>query len=421
MSAPWTLFNGGQTLCRCCGKKISTKPAAHCDEPRHLKTYNSNAAQTSARRRYAQYAALVHYSGHNPPQCVLCGYDNVLALQLDHIDGDGAAFRKVHPHKIGKSLALWLRKMGWPTGYRVLCANCQILERERLGCNGGKKTRRTVVESHEDPTGQEAPEGSQTMPYLHGPWTREHVPEAAQINVLTEAACRTEGCPESIPSGFDSQRLRHFKEGAMKKLAVLALIALATPAFSQDVPKPPCDHLIQPCAVFEGWLVTERIWASNAEPRNIVGARLQAEVRLKRWRWAVQGDATGVPGEYDQGNIETVRVATGYVAGAYDLWQLPGDVNFGPAFGAGGDVVIEKNAEGVTAGLPKRLTAGLGARASGKGWWTYVIVGQNQALRGVAMTTAWQVKLNDRTASIGNVTVGSTEWVAKTGIAVRWK
>lgn len=207
----------------------------------------------------------------------------------------------------------------------------------------------------------------------------------------------------------------------MKKL-VLALALLAAPAFAQDAPKPPpCDHLVQPCAVFEGWLVTEKIWASNADARTIVGARLQAEVRLKRWRWAVQGDATGVPGEYDQGNVETVRAVTGYVAGAYDLWLLPNDVTFGPAFGAGGDVIIEKNDAGTTAGLPKKLTAGLGARASGKGWWTYVIVGQNQALRGVAATMAWQVKLSDRTASIGNVTAGSTEWVAKTGIAVRWK
>jgi hypothetical protein len=207
---------------------------------------------------------------------------------------------------------------------------------------------------------------------------------------------------------------------------LLCVLLMAAPAYAQDTPpapvKPPCDHLVQPCAVFEGWLVTEKIWTSSSEPRTIVGARMQAEVRLKRWRWAVQGDATGVPGEYEQGNAETVRALTGYMAGAYDLWRFPGDINFGPAFGVGGDLIIEKNDAGETANLPKRITAGVGVRTSGHGWWVYAIVGQNQAMPGVCGTAAWQVAINDRVASIGNVSVAASgTWTAKTGVAVRWK
>lgn len=137
---PWMLWNKGkQSLCRFCLKKACTKPGPTCIEPRHLTCYQKNASATMARRLIAQVEALVKYSGFSPPKCVLCGYENILALQLDHTAGDGAAFRKDHPHQTGKSMALWLRKNEWPTGYRVLCANCQCLERERLGVNGGKK------------------------------------------------------------------------------------------------------------------------------------------------------------------------------------------------------------------------------------------------------------------------------------------
>ena len=134
----WTLYNNGQTLCYC-GKKISTKPAIHCTEPRHSACYSKNAIQTQQRRVEAQIQALEYYSGFSPPKCVLCGYTNLLALQLDHINGDGASFRRQNEHATGKSLCLFLRKRSWPNGYRVLCANCQCLERERLGVNGGKK------------------------------------------------------------------------------------------------------------------------------------------------------------------------------------------------------------------------------------------------------------------------------------------
>lgn len=136
----WTLWNKGQqTLCSACLGKISGKPKDGCIESRHQQSYEKNAAATMKRRGAAQIEALVKYSGHTPPECVLCGFSNILALQLDHIDGDGAAFRKVNPHQTGKSLTLFLRKRNWPTGYRVLCANCQCLERERLGVNGGRK------------------------------------------------------------------------------------------------------------------------------------------------------------------------------------------------------------------------------------------------------------------------------------------
>src|SRR6267142_5280607 len=130
----WTLYNKGQqTQCRSCLKKASCKPNINCTEHRHLLCYEKNRIGTNNRRKQAQLEALIKYSGFCPPKCVLCEYDNILALQIDHINGNGAEFRRKYPHLTGKAMAMWLKMNNWPNGYRILCANCQILERERLG------------------------------------------------------------------------------------------------------------------------------------------------------------------------------------------------------------------------------------------------------------------------------------------------
>lgn len=139
MSIQWTLWNKGITLCRACKRRITSKPAPSCQESRHQEQYAKNVAAIAKNREEAWLEALVEYSGFAPPHCVLCGYSNIEALQLDHEKGNGARFRRKHPYLSGKSLATWLRKRNWPKGYRTLCANCQILERNRLGVNGGGK------------------------------------------------------------------------------------------------------------------------------------------------------------------------------------------------------------------------------------------------------------------------------------------
>ena len=63
---------------------------------------------------------LTHYGG-DVCKCVLCGYDNIKALSIDHILGDGAVHRK----EITLDIYTWLIKNNFPDGYRTLCMNCQ--------------------------------------------------------------------------------------------------------------------------------------------------------------------------------------------------------------------------------------------------------------------------------------------------------
>lgn len=70
-------------------------------------------------RKKCKSEVLEHYGG----KCACCGESHVEFLAIDHIDGGGNEHRK----KLGKSgttFYFWLRKQGFPDGYRVLCHNC---------------------------------------------------------------------------------------------------------------------------------------------------------------------------------------------------------------------------------------------------------------------------------------------------------
>jgi len=67
-----------------------------------------------------------HYGG---VWCGQCNETSLLKLSLDHINDDGAKFRKVHGVS-GTKFYAWLRKRNFPDlGLRVLCHNCNELKK----------------------------------------------------------------------------------------------------------------------------------------------------------------------------------------------------------------------------------------------------------------------------------------------------
>lgn len=74
---------------------------------------------------------LFHYS-NGIMKCALCGYDNVLALCIDHINGGGLKQRRELKITGGTQFFRWLKKNNYPKGYRVLCMNCNWLERRTV-------------------------------------------------------------------------------------------------------------------------------------------------------------------------------------------------------------------------------------------------------------------------------------------------
>jgi hypothetical protein len=74
---------------------------------------------------------LCAYCNYMEPYCIKCGFSNVHALQIDHINNNGSTDRK--KYGIGKPFYISIIERNYPKEYQVLCANCNtIKERERM-------------------------------------------------------------------------------------------------------------------------------------------------------------------------------------------------------------------------------------------------------------------------------------------------
>lgn len=93
---------------------------------------DSRRAQVRATRMNAKIEVLTYYSQSTPPMCINPfgehgePYITIDALTIDHINGGGTRHRKSVYH-----MYEWLKKNSFPSGYQVLCANCQTIKELR--------------------------------------------------------------------------------------------------------------------------------------------------------------------------------------------------------------------------------------------------------------------------------------------------
>jgi len=79
-------------------------------------------AQQLQQRRERRTKALSLLGG----KCVRCGFDDPRALQIDHVNGDGAAERKARRTPRSAELNVVKGEYG---PYQLLCANCNWIKR----------------------------------------------------------------------------------------------------------------------------------------------------------------------------------------------------------------------------------------------------------------------------------------------------
>ena len=80
---------------------------------------------TQKRNMKIKVEVFSHYS-NSTPVCATCGETDILVLCLDHINGGGSKHRKILGVVGGAAFYRKLRKDEYPTGYQVLCANCNL-------------------------------------------------------------------------------------------------------------------------------------------------------------------------------------------------------------------------------------------------------------------------------------------------------
>jgi hypothetical protein len=83
-------------------------------------------------RQKRKLEILGHYSDEKLV-CAKCGFSDIRALTIDHIEGGGCKHRRELKTGSGEGFYQWLKRNNFPEGYQVLCSNCQLIKRMEEG------------------------------------------------------------------------------------------------------------------------------------------------------------------------------------------------------------------------------------------------------------------------------------------------
>jgi len=92
---------------------------------------NHPEARRSRHQRYGAKLKLLVF-GHYSPflMCARCGCTDIRVLTIDHIEGGGCVHRRtVLKRSGGTQFYVWLKRNGYPSGFQVLCMNCNWIKR----------------------------------------------------------------------------------------------------------------------------------------------------------------------------------------------------------------------------------------------------------------------------------------------------
>ena len=78
--------------------------------------------------REFKLSVLAHYC-EAEVKCVRCGFQDIRALSIDHINGKGRQHRNQVGATHGRAFYNWLKENNFPIGYQVLCMNCNWIKR----------------------------------------------------------------------------------------------------------------------------------------------------------------------------------------------------------------------------------------------------------------------------------------------------
>lgn len=123
--------SGIQAYCKQCSsarRKIYYRKNRKKIALRHKKFREENSEYYCDKRRLykrvLRLEVLRHYSRSDKPFCDCCKKKILEFLTLDHKNGGGNKFRRENPNHRGEKIYAWVRRNGYPDGFRVLCQDC---------------------------------------------------------------------------------------------------------------------------------------------------------------------------------------------------------------------------------------------------------------------------------------------------------
>lgn len=123
------------------GKKYLMSECKECSRSRSRERYRNKKAEILAQGRvYIQAKRAVIkdevFNAYGGYVCACCGETEKMFLSIDHMNNDGAVFRRKISGKrtaAGYHTYIWLKKHGFPSGHQVLCMNCNHGKRMNKG------------------------------------------------------------------------------------------------------------------------------------------------------------------------------------------------------------------------------------------------------------------------------------------------
>ena len=94
-----------------------------CQKPRPKDWETNRCYKHYKHNDKIKHEAMSHYSD-GEPECAICNIRDIRVLTIDHINGNGSQHRKELKIVGGVKFYHWLRRNGYPEGYRILCFNC---------------------------------------------------------------------------------------------------------------------------------------------------------------------------------------------------------------------------------------------------------------------------------------------------------
>lgn len=92
-------------------------------------------ARRALERLRLKEACFKHYCAGEPHcMCPGCPIINIVLLDLDHINNDGAKHRRETNCRRGVPLYSWLKTRNYPPGFQVLCCNCHRAKTAKITC-----------------------------------------------------------------------------------------------------------------------------------------------------------------------------------------------------------------------------------------------------------------------------------------------
>lgn len=96
----------------------------HCLNSKTRRRYRSNLRQERLRGREKYRAVKLEVFSHYGNECVCCKERALDFLAIDHIDNRGATHRRRLSMNSGVATYYWLKRNQYPSGFQVLCHNC---------------------------------------------------------------------------------------------------------------------------------------------------------------------------------------------------------------------------------------------------------------------------------------------------------